>query len=153
MLLPTTTKLKQGGPLMVTTSTINPVKQIEALHERLEKARQIVAEGKVHPIVGISSEWVVQGREGYYLVNGACTCVDSLERSEIHHGWCKHKLAVEIYKGNPDPKARAKREKRAVDSLAAEEALMHRTGHYVPGDASPGDDGHPLAEQVNELFA
>ena len=34
----------------------------------------------------------------YYLVNGECTCRDAQYRSEVHKGWCKHMLAVELYK-------------------------------------------------------
>lgn len=82
-------------------SMINPVQQIEALHWRLQKARELVADGKVHPIIGVDDHYAVQSSKGhgFYLVNGVCGCPDAQRRSEMHHGWCKHKLAVELVKG------------------------------------------------------
>jgi hypothetical protein len=79
-------------------TTTSPVKQIEALNQRLEKARQIVAEGKVHPIVGMENHFTVEGGKGFYLVNGHCSCPDAKNREGLHRGFCKHKLAVELYK-------------------------------------------------------
>jgi hypothetical protein len=84
------------------TPGISPVQQIEALHHRLVKAREIVATGKVHPIVGLETHFAVQASiGGFYLVNGECTCPDAQQRTDIHRGWCKHMLAVEIYKETP----------------------------------------------------
>ena len=84
-----------------TTPQVSPVKQIESLYQRLEKARSIFAAGKVHPIVGMEDHYAVECSRidsGMYLVNGTCTCVDAQQRTDLHHGWCKHKLAVEIFK-------------------------------------------------------
>jgi hypothetical protein len=91
------------------TPTISPVKQIEALNQRLEKAREIVAAGKVHPIVGMEGHYAVECSridDGMYLVNGICTCLDAQQRTDLHHGWCKHKLAVELFREQQasDPK-------------------------------------------------
>jgi hypothetical protein len=80
---------------------LSPVKQIDALYARLEKAREIVATGKVHPIVGMEGHYAVECSgidDGMYLVNGICTCVDAQQRTNLHHGWCKHKLAVELFR-------------------------------------------------------
>jgi len=77
---------------------VSPVKQIEQLNKRLEKARLIVAEGKVHPVMGMDNHYTVEGRNGFFLVNDACTCPDAEYRSELNKGWCKRKLAVELYK-------------------------------------------------------
>ncbi len=84
---------------MTTTST-KPIKQIEKLHERLERARQIVADGLVHPALNQENHYVVasSGNNGFYIVNGECVCMDAQQRTELHHGYCKHKLAVELYK-------------------------------------------------------
>ena len=80
-------------------TTVSPVTQIEELNKRLEKARQLVSEDRVAPVVGRDGHFVVQATEGgYYLVNGECTCRDAQYRSEVHKGWCKHMLAVELYK-------------------------------------------------------
>jgi hypothetical protein len=79
--------------------TISPVQQIESFYARLEKARIITASGKVHPIVGLDEHYVVESSNGdFYLVNGTCTCVDAQQRTDLHHDWCKHKLAVELCK-------------------------------------------------------
>jgi hypothetical protein len=83
------------------TTTISPIKQIELLNARLEKARIIYAAGKVHPIVGMEGHYAVECSridDGMYLVNGTCTCVDAQQRTDVHHSWCKHKLAVELLK-------------------------------------------------------
>ncbi len=80
-------------------ATVSPVTQIEELNKRLERARELVSEDRVAPVVGRDGHFVVQGTEGgYYLVNGGCTCQDARFRSEVHKGWCKHMLAVELYK-------------------------------------------------------
>jgi hypothetical protein len=74
---------------------------IEALHQRLEKARQLVADGKVQPIIGHDKHYVVQAsRGGVYVVNSECPCPDAQQRTDVHRGWCKHKLAVELVKEN-----------------------------------------------------
>ena len=80
---------------MVTT-----IQQIEGLYKRLEKARELVADGKVHPVIGMEEHFVVESSngEGFYLVNGQCTCPDAGQRTETHNGWCKHNLAVELFK-------------------------------------------------------
>jgi hypothetical protein len=97
---------------MTTTPTVSPIQQIESLYQRLAKAREIVAAGKVHPIVGMTDHYTVESSKGnFYLVNGTCSCQDAQQRIDIHHGWCKHKLAVELYKETPKeetPKASRK---------------------------------------------
>jgi hypothetical protein len=114
----------------MTTPTISPIQQIEALHQRLVKAREIVAAGKVHPIIGLETHYTVQASTGgFYLVNGECTCPNAQERADIHRGWCKHMLAVEIYKESPkqspEESPKAKRAKRnqpeTVDATLSEE--------------------------------
>ena len=53
------------------TPGISPVQQIEALHQRLVKAHEIVANGKVYPIVGLETHFAVQASTGgFYLVPG-----------------------------------------------------------------------------------
>jgi hypothetical protein len=110
-----------------TSPTISPIKQIESLYQRLEKARSIVAAGKVHPITGTTDHYVVEASNGnHYLVNAVCTCVDAQQRGDIHHGWCKHKLAVELFKETPKeeaPKASPPTPKEELESKIAE--LFH----------------------------
>jgi predicted nucleic acid-binding Zn finger protein len=83
---------------MTTNTTISPIAQIEALYNRLEKAKDLFAQGKVHPVVGVADHYIVEGSQGYYLVNGSCNCPDSTNRHDLTRGYCKHRLAVEPYK-------------------------------------------------------
>jgi len=107
---------------------VSPVTQIESLYKRLEKAREIVAGGKVHPVLNLDNHYAVESSkgDGFYLVNGVCSCPDAQEREDIHKGWCKHKLAVEIFKES------------------VQELRQERQG--------PGDDGRPLEQQIKDLF-
>ena len=85
-------------------TTVSPVTQIEELSKRLERAREIVGEGHVSPVVGKEGQYVVLAcKGGYYLVNGECTCRDARFRSEVHKGWCKHMMAVSSTR-SPSPR-------------------------------------------------
>ena len=77
----------------------NVIEKIEALHCRLERAREIVVEGKVKPVLGMDDHYTVESStgEGHYLVNSTCSCPDAQMRSELTKGLCKHKLAVLVY--------------------------------------------------------
>ena len=135
---------------------VSPVQQIEALTQRLEKARQLVAEGKVHPVLNLENHFAVESSkgDGMYLVNGHCNCPDAEQRSDLTKGFCKHRLAVEIFKERPqteEPKPKA-RKSRTNGAEAKAEAEMHRNGHYVPGDPAPGDDGRSIDEQIADIF-
>ena len=108
-------------------TTVSPVAQIEQLSKRLERAREIVGQDRVSPVVGKEGQYVVQAcRGGYYLVNGNCTCQDAQYRSDVHKGWCKHMLAVELYK----------------ESQAQVE----------PQEPAPVCDGRSLDKQLKDLF-
>lgn len=77
------------------------VETIEAMSQRLEKARALVRDGKVRKVEGEDS-WVVENEEGkFYLVqNSTCTCQDFQQRKDLHKGWCKHRLAIALTKKN-----------------------------------------------------
>jgi hypothetical protein len=107
-----------------TTPSISPIRQIKFLYARLEKAREIVAAGKVHPIVGMDKHYAVESSKGdFYLVNGTCTCIDAQQRADLYHGWCKHKLAVELFKETPkeEPPKASKKASRNGSSPRGEE--------------------------------
>jgi hypothetical protein len=105
---------------------ISPIQQIESLYARLGKARAIASAGKVHPIVGVNEHYVVESSKGgYYLINGECTCVDAQQRTDLHHGWCKHKLAVELCKETPKADTPKATQKTMADSPQDEE-LEHK---------------------------
>lgn len=99
---------------MVTT-----IEQIEGLSKRLDKARQIVSDAMVFPVVGMSEHYVVQASDGnsFYLISDTCTCPDANERSELHKGWCKHRLAVELFKKEHEESSSSKQIKDDVESL------------------------------------
>jgi predicted nucleic acid-binding Zn finger protein len=75
---------------------VSPIARIEALYDRLTRARTLVADNKVHPVYGMDDHYFVEGKEAKYLVNGSCICPDSVNRPELK-GLCKHKLAALVY--------------------------------------------------------
>ena len=81
-------------------TTVSIADRIEAVHERLQRARELFAQGNVQPVIGMTDHCTVSSSEGKgtYLVNGECTCPDAGQRTETHNGWCKHNLAVELFK-------------------------------------------------------
>ena len=75
------------------------IEKIEAMHDRLQKARGIVANQGVHVVLGIDSHFAIDSTagNGQYLVNGKCSCSDAKEREDLHNGVCKHRLAVLLW--------------------------------------------------------
>jgi hypothetical protein len=84
---------------MTTTENpqVSPIAQIRALHDRLVKAEELVAKGKVEPIYNMPRHFVVQGKDTCYLVNGSCNCPDATHRIELLKGYCKHRLAALLF--------------------------------------------------------
>ena len=78
---------------------VTPITQIEALAERLEKARALV--GQVSPTDKEVYD-VASGDGRHYLVNGQCNCPDARYRRDLHKGYCKHRLAVYLYREAED---------------------------------------------------
>ncbi len=86
------------------------IERIEAQFDRLQKARDIVSNQGVHVMLGVDDEHAGEfgGRQrtcfavdsstgkGKYFVNGSCGCPDAKERADLHEGWCKHRLAVQL---------------------------------------------------------
>ena len=77
----------------------NIVLQIEALHQRLERARQLIVDGKVSTVLGATDHYVIESStgDGVWLVNGSCDCPDAQQRAELTKGFCKHRLAAILY--------------------------------------------------------
>jgi hypothetical protein len=84
---------------MTTASTfqIAEITRIKALRDRLVKAEELVRDGKVHPVMDMAGQWVVEGSQGHYLVNKDCTCPDYIHRTHLIEGYCKHRLAAMLY--------------------------------------------------------
>ena len=90
---------------------VSVIEQIEAKFDRLQKARQIVQQQGVHVMLGVDEHTAgtFGGRprtcfavdsstgSGKYFVNGHCSCPDAKERADLHEGWCKHRLAVQLW--------------------------------------------------------
>ena len=77
------------------------IQRIKAAYKRLERAKKLVADGKVHKLVGDGDGWAVESSDGskVYYVNGACGCEDYRRHAKDGKGWwCKHRLAVELVK-------------------------------------------------------
>ncbi len=93
----------------------NVIEKIEALHCRLERARQIVAEGKVRHVLGMKEHYTVESStgNGHYLVNDTCSCPDAANRSELTDGLCKHRLAVLVYQESQEAVTEASEKKAA----------------------------------------
>ncbi len=78
------------------------VRQLEALNQRLEKAREIVAQGRVLRIFGQEHTYVaLNGQGNAYLVrwdgqDGSCTCPDFVERASKVGMICKHIMAAQL---------------------------------------------------------
>jgi predicted nucleic acid-binding Zn finger protein len=81
---------------IISNPQLSSVAKIEALYDRLTRARTLVADNKVHPVYGLVDHYIVEGREAKYLVNGNCICPDAVNRLELK-GLCKHKLAALVY--------------------------------------------------------
>ena len=82
------------------------IEKIEALSQRLERAREIVADNKVKRVLGVDDHYTVESSTGTgtYLINGNCSCPDARQRDDLTKGLCKHKLATLLYlEANPEP--------------------------------------------------
>ena len=83
---------------MTTTSSIDPNLMQQALEVRLDRAQEFIDQGRVHPVVNMDDHYIVEGESQWFVVNGACCCEDFKYRQPLHNGWCKHRLAVALYK-------------------------------------------------------
>lgn len=86
---------------MATTSGYTITDRIRALALRLAKAEQIVQEDRVTWWEDQNCYMVSSPTGRWYSVSGPtvgeeCNCPDAQQRQELHKGWCKHRLAVEL---------------------------------------------------------
>jgi predicted nucleic acid-binding Zn finger protein len=84
---------------MITTPSpkVSQISRIKALRDRLNKAEELVRDGKVHSVVDMLDHWVVEGSHGHYLVNNNCSCPDFVHRTDLIETYCKHHLAAMLY--------------------------------------------------------
>jgi hypothetical protein len=79
---------------------------IEAMSDRLARAKTILARSAVHHVVDESDHfedyWAVEGDPArgrvYQVSTQGCNCADGREGGAAPRGWCKHKLAVQLHK-------------------------------------------------------
>jgi hypothetical protein len=79
-------------------SCIDPATINQALNVRLDRAQEFIDQGRIHPVANMPDHYVVEGENTWYVVNGECCCEDYKYRQPLHQGWCKHRLAVALYK-------------------------------------------------------
>lgn len=67
----------------------------EQVEARRQRGRELVAQGKVLPLIGREGSYVVLNGKGAYLVSEeGCTCPDYQHRAVV----CKHQWAVQLYR-------------------------------------------------------
>jgi hypothetical protein len=79
-------------------SFIDPATINQALTVRLDRAQEFIDQGRVHPVANMPEHYIVEGENAWYVVNSDCCCEDFKYRTPLHQGWCKHRLAVALYK-------------------------------------------------------
>ena len=82
----------------------SPVRQIESLNSRLEKARLIVTEGRIFPVLNKEGHHVVWADQenGFYVVDTEGCCTNGQQRIDLLDGYCEHRLAVDILNESPE---------------------------------------------------
>jgi len=79
--------------------------KVQGLIDRLDRASHLVGAGKVHEVLEVINQYVVESDGGgfYVVMNGQCLCKDSQMRATTFHGLCNHVLAVDLYRESPTP--------------------------------------------------
>ena len=75
------------------------LEQITGLSSRLERARDLVREGRIQAIPDLEGAYRVINQDGQSHVvqpDGRCNCADYEYRYEFHKGWCKHRIATKL---------------------------------------------------------
>lgn len=100
----------------------SPVRQIESLNTRLEKARVIVAEGRIFPVLNKEGHYVVWANQenGYYVVDTEGCCTNGQQRVDLLDGYCEHRLAVDILNETHEAEAVAAAQPEAQHDAEAE---------------------------------
>ena len=77
-----------------------PAHQIENVNTRLEKAKKIAKKRKIFPVYNKEDHYVVRTDDGkgFYIVNAEGCCSKNHQQMDLLHGYCEHRLAVELFK-------------------------------------------------------
>lgn len=75
---------------------VSHIQQIETMNTRLEKARAIVAEGRVFPA---RKKYVVFApqEKRFYIVTAEGCCTDGQRGIDLLEDYCEHRLAVDLF--------------------------------------------------------
>src|SRR2546428_7315949 len=76
-------------------SALAQAKLPESLHGRVQRATALVLNGSVWLEEDGHTCMVQSSKNGWYPVNGHCTCADA---SKAQDGYCKHRLSKAIYR-------------------------------------------------------
>jgi len=86
-----------GFPRSEATSDIPHIQQIDNLTLSLERARWIVAKGRISAVLNREGHYVVGSdhEKGFYVPNPQ-GCCDS--QQDLLNGYCEHRLAADLFK-------------------------------------------------------
>ena len=78
---------------------VSHIQQIETMNTRLEKARGLVAEGRVFPARNKKRQYVVFApqEKRFYIVNAEGCCTDRQRGIDLLEDYCEHRLAVDLF--------------------------------------------------------
>ena len=88
-----------GFPRSEAISNIPHIQRIDDLTLRLERARRIVAKGRISAVPNREGHYVVGSdhEKGFYVPN-AQGCCDSQQDIDVLNGYCEHRLAADLFK-------------------------------------------------------
>ena len=93
----------------------SPIPQIETMNMRLEKARKIVAEGKVFPVRNKKHQYVVFAphmEKRLIIVNAEGCCTNRQRGIDLLEDYCEHRLAVDLFNKAQEAKSAVRSPKR-----------------------------------------
>jgi hypothetical protein len=86
----------------------------------------LVAQDKVHPVVNLADHYIVEGTQGFYLVNGTCECADATNRVELIKSYCKHRLAALLYAEQAAQTGKPKATRKATAESPQDQELTQK---------------------------
>ena len=111
------------------------IQQIETMNARLEKARGLVAEGRVFPAANKKGHHVVFEPQGkrFYVVNAEGCCTGEQRGVGLLEDYCEHRLAVDLFEEEQETKSQnpPPRDLKEIEGAAA-----------TPTFAKPAVNGH-----------
>ena len=120
--------------------------QVRQMAERLAKAEQLVAAGKVHTISGLDGYYAVESSTGaaYYLVHlksdgACCSCPDWAHHGKETDSACKHIFGAQLVAVAPKPT-----EPKAKTVAPREDARPKTNGAALVRLQGDTEDAYPM---------